>query len=68
MDEVWVPTQVGQHPQLHLAVVSTNQDTAWAGYKGIPDVDLLLTQALSGKSMYLCPHNVLGDSLQANNV
>ena len=42
LNEFDVTTEMSQHPQLNLAVVSCNQQTAWASHKGIPDVDVLL--------------------------
>ena len=42
LDEFEVTTEMSQDPQLNLAVISCNQQTAWASHKGIPDVDVLL--------------------------
>ena len=55
VDELGVPTQVGQHPQLNLAVVSTDQYTPWTRYKSIPDVDLLLPEVQRDKNICFCP-------------
>ena len=42
LNEFDVTTEMSQHPQLNLAVISRNQQTARARHKGIPDVDVLL--------------------------
>lgn len=42
LNELDVTAEMSQHPQLNLAVISCNQQTARASHKGIPDVDVLL--------------------------
>ena len=65
MDKLGIFTQVGQHSQLNLAVVGTDQHTVWTRYKSIPDVDFLLSQVLRDKNICFCPYSVSGNSLQA---
>ena len=64
VDQPRVATQMGQHPQLNLAVVSSDQHTPRTCHKSIPDVNFPLAEVLSDGNVCLCSQSILGDSLQ----
>lgn len=68
LDELGVPTEVSQNPQLNLAVVGCYQHAPRACHKSIPDVDHMLggpsSKSHSGTGAP-CTDGVLSHSLHA---